>query len=77
MVQDPIQYQPAFSCTGLALFEGNLGESGKFTGLLCGLFEKRSFPPYKKGLAQNRPCHFFKTKFIAGPNRLRLHVYPK
>ena len=26
MAQDPMQYQPAFSCTELALFEGNLGD---------------------------------------------------
>jgi len=72
MAQDPIQYQPAFSCTELALFEGKLAESGNYTGLLCGLFAKRSFPPSKTGLAQNRPCNFLKTRFIAGPNRLRL-----
>ena len=45
MAQDPIQYQPAFSCTELALFEGNLAESGNYTGFLCGLLAKRSFSP--------------------------------
>ena len=58
MAQDPIQCQPAFACTWLALFEGNLAESGNYTGLLCGLFAKRPFSPYKKGLAQNRLCNF-------------------
>ena len=72
MAQDPIQYQPAFSCTELALFEGKLGQSGNYTGLLCGLFAKRSFSRYAKGLAQNRPCNFLNTRSIAGPNRLRL-----
>ena len=67
MAQDPIQYQPAFSCTELALFEGNLGESGNYTGVLCGLFAKRSFSPYKKGLAPNRLCNFSKTRFTTGP----------
>ena len=62
MAQDPIQYQPAFSCTELALFEGNLAESGNYTGLPCGLFTNRSFSPYKIGLAQNRPCNFLKNK---------------
>ena len=54
MAQDPTQYQPAFSCTELALFESNLAESGNYTDLLYGLFENRSFPRHKKGLAQNR-----------------------
>ena len=55
MAQDPIQYQPAFSCTELALFEGNLAESGNYTGFLCGLFAKRSFSPYKKGSSPKSP----------------------
>ena len=67
MAQDQIQYQHACSCTELALFESNLGESGNYTGFLCGLFAKRYFPPYKKGLAQNRPCNFLKTRFTTGP----------
>ena len=31
MAQDQIQYQPAFSHIELALFEGNLVESGNYT----------------------------------------------
>ena len=31
-------------------------ESGNYTGLLCGLFAKRSFPPFTTGMARNRLC---------------------
>ena len=77
MAQDPVQCQPAFLCSWLALFEDNPGKSGSYTGVLCGLFAKRSFSPKTKGLAQNRRCDLLKTRFIAGPNRLRLTLLNK
>ena len=60
MKQDQFPHQPAFACAKLDLFEGICPESGNYTGLLCGLFAKQSFPPSKTGLARNRLCDFLK-----------------
>ena len=46
MPQDPFPYPPVFACTKLGLFEAISPESGNYTGLLCGLFAKRSFSSF-------------------------------
>ena len=73
MAQDPIQYQPAFSCTELALFEGKASLSQGITpAFFVASSQSGLFLLPKQVWPKIALVNFLKTGYIAGPNCLRL-----